>query len=72
MIQKKVIQLMHLMVFLFFYIDPTFFKSRQANVFLKGKKIGIIGILHPKVLENYKINFPVAVVELYIESLLNE
>jgi phenylalanyl-tRNA synthetase beta subunit len=31
-----------------------------------------MGILHPKVLENYKINFPVAIVELYIESLLNE
>jgi phenylalanyl-tRNA synthetase beta subunit len=39
---------------------------------LKGKTVGIFGIVHPKVLKNYDIDFPVSVLELFLEPFLNE
>lgn len=49
--------------------DPTFFPKRQANVFLAGQNVGIFGIVHPEVLENFGISFPVSLLEIDIEAL---
>ena len=42
--------------------DPSFFQGRRADVMLKTKdgelKIGVIGVLHPKVIANYNLAIP--------------
>ena len=44
--------------------DKKYFDKRGANVMLKGKKIGTIGVLHPEVIENFQLKNPVSVLEL--------
>eukprot|EP01089_Gocevia_fonbrunei_P018812 TRINITY_DN6465_c0_g8_i1.p1 TRINITY_DN6465_c0_g8~~TRINITY_DN6465_c0_g8_i1.p1 ORF type:complete len:576 (+),score=127.87 TRINITY_DN6465_c0_g8_i1:43-1770(+) len=50
--------------------DPAFFPGRQADVILCGKKIGIVGILHPDVIVNYELNQVCSVLEITIEPFL--
>lgn len=58
--------------------DPdagTYFPGRAATVLLttpdkKQARIGSFGILHPKVLENFDIQYPSSCVELDLEALL--
>ncbi|CAN6717602.1 unnamed protein product [Malus baccata var. baccata] len=50
--------------------DPEFLPGRQASIIYKGKHIGIFGILHPEVLNNFDIPDPCSYVELNVESLL--
>ncbi|MBI4144156.1 phenylalanine--tRNA ligase subunit beta [Candidatus Woesearchaeota archaeon] len=45
--------------------------GRCGSVFVKNHRIGFFGELHPKVLENFKLDVPVSVAELNI-SLLHE
>ena len=58
--------------------DNSFFPDRQANIYLKGKLVGVIltfmqifGIVHPKVLLNFKIKNPVSIAEIEIETIFN-
>lgn len=44
--------------------DKKYFPKRGADVMLKGKKIGTIGVLHPEVLKNFELKNPVSVLEL--------
>ena len=41
--------------------DKKYFPKRGADVMLKGKKIGTIGVLHPEVLKNFELKNPVSV-----------
>ncbi|XP_057416186.1 phenylalanine--tRNA ligase beta subunit, cytoplasmic [Lotus japonicus] len=50
--------------------EPEFLAGRQARIVYKGKQIGIFGIVHPEVLNNFDIPDPCSFVELNIESLL--
>jgi phenylalanyl-tRNA synthetase beta chain len=50
--------------------DSSFFPGRCADIIYKGNKIGIMGVLHPIVLENFKISHPVSVFEFSIEPFL--
>ncbi|KAF0978333.1 hypothetical protein FDP41_002848 [Naegleria fowleri] len=50
--------------------DESFLEGRQANIYYKGKKIGIFGIIHPLVLKNFKIQLPVSVFEIDLEPFL--
>ncbi|KAK1296444.1 putative phenylalanine--tRNA ligase beta subunit [Acorus calamus] len=50
--------------------EPEFFPSRQANIFLKEKKIGSFGIVHPEVLAKFDIDFPCSFMEIDIEPFL--
>eukprot|EP00361_Fabrea_salina_P004489 CAMPEP_0202434162 /NCGR_PEP_ID=MMETSP1345-20130828/14503_1 /ASSEMBLY_ACC=CAM_ASM_000843 /TAXON_ID=342563 /ORGANISM="Fabrea Fabrea salina" /LENGTH=559 /DNA_ID=CAMNT_0049046757 /DNA_START=5 /DNA_END=1681 /DNA_ORIENTATION=+ len=47
--------------------DEAFFEGRQAQVILKNKPIGVIGIVHPEVLANFEIRYPVSAMELDVE-----
>lgn len=47
--------------------DASFFPGRQAGVYLKDKLIGQFGVVHPKVLENFDIQYPVSALEIDIE-----
>jgi phenylalanyl-tRNA synthetase beta chain len=42
-----------------------------ARILVKGKQIGIIGEIRPEVLENWKLEMPVAAFEIEIENLIN-
>jgi phenylalanyl-tRNA synthetase beta chain len=65
---------------LFFYLgadhslqeveDPRFIPGRTGAVMVGGRRIGIVGELHPEVLERWSIQMPCAAVELELESLL--
>jgi len=50
--------------------DPTFFPGRRADVIVDGKKVGVLGILHPNVLAAYHIPFPCSALEICIEAFL--
>jgi len=54
--------------------DPTFFAGHAASIWLKldgkAQKIGAFGILHPTVLKNFELPFPVSALELNLEVFL--
>ncbi|KAI9812129.1 MAG: phenylalanine--tRNA ligase subunit beta [Pycnora praestabilis] len=54
--------------------DPTFFPGHAAAVHLRlnGKEqvIGVFGILHPTVLDNFELRYPVSTLELNLEVFL--
>ena len=49
--------------------NPTFINGRAVNISLNGKAIGIMGEVHPQVLENFEIDMPVALLEFDVEEL---
>jgi phenylalanyl-tRNA synthetase beta chain len=52
--------------------NPTFISGRTGEIYLKGKKAGVIGELHPEVLENFGLKYPVAIFELNLSVLLSK
>ncbi|KAF2433965.1 beta subunit of phenylalanyl-tRNA synthetase [Tothia fuscella] len=55
--------------------DPTFFHGHSASIHVKldgGKDqiIGEFGVLHPTVLKNYELPFPVSALEINLEDFL--
>lgn len=51
---------------------PSFIDGRVGRIVIEGQPIGVIGELHPQVLENWQIAMPCAVFELDLGLLLNE
>ena len=54
---------------------PTYFPGRGAQIILEldngtKTKVGTFGVLHPKVLANFELNYPATVLELNIEPFL--
>ena len=52
------------------FADPTFFAGRCAEVVALGSPIGMIGVVHPAVLENFELQMPCAALEINIEKFL--
>jgi phenylalanyl-tRNA synthetase beta chain len=52
--------------------DPRFIPGRAAEVRVKGKKVGVLGEVHPQVLENWGIQMPCAAVELSLDLMREE
>ncbi|EAA58974.1 hypothetical protein AN4086.2 [Aspergillus nidulans FGSC A4] len=54
--------------------DPTYFHGHSASIHVriagKDHTIGTFGILHPTVLENYGLKYPVSTLEINIETFL--
>ncbi|KAI5859351.1 phenylalanyl-tRNA synthetase beta chain [Durotheca rogersii] len=54
--------------------EPTFFPGRAAAVHLrlggKAARVGEFGILHPSVLENFELKYPVSTLEINLEVFL--
>merc|ERR1711963_232605 len=50
--------------------DPTFFSGRCAEIVAYGKVVGTLGVLHPETLTKFALNFPVAAMEINIETFL--
>ncbi len=53
-------------------IETYFIDGRSADVLLNGKKIGLIGEIHPKILRNWKIKMPVALLEVNLKKILEK
>ncbi|MFN2311923.1 MAG: phenylalanine--tRNA ligase subunit beta, partial [Spirochaetia bacterium] len=64
---------------LFFYLgleyepsvvdDPRFLAGRVAALLVKGQRVGVLGEIHPQVLENWGVTVPCAVIELDLDLL---
>ncbi len=52
--------------------DPRFIPGRAAEIRVKGRKVGIMGEVHPRVLENWGIQMPCAAVELFLDLMRGE
>ncbi len=44
--------------------------SQGFNVLLNGKKIGLVGVVHPEVLRNFEVTHPCSVIELDTAPLM--
>ena len=49
--------------------EPMYFQKRGAKVNFKGKVIGSMGVLHPEVLGNYHLKYPVSCFEIRMAEL---
>jgi len=47
----------------------SFIKGRTGEIIIKGKEAGIIGEVHPTILENWKLTMPVAAFELDLTKI---
>ncbi|AKB12575.1 MAG: phenylalanine--tRNA ligase [Methanosarcina sp. 795] len=52
--------------------DPAFLEGRRADVYIKGKKIGVFGEFHPEVISNFTLGYAVVGFELDMTDLINE
>ena len=54
--------------------DPPihFIEGRTAGIILKDKEIGKVGEIHPKILRNWKIKMPIALLEINLEEIFRE
>ncbi|XP_028393837.1 phenylalanine--tRNA ligase beta subunit-like [Dendronephthya gigantea] len=50
--------------------DSAFFPGRCAEVLYSGKSIGVMGVLHPTVLNKFDLNNPCAALEIDLEPFL--
>ncbi|KNC52321.1 phenylalanyl-tRNA synthetase, beta subunit [Thecamonas trahens ATCC 50062] len=50
--------------------DAAFFPGFQASIHLNNEVIGSVGIVHPEVLANFGISYPVSYLEMSIEPFL--
>jgi len=53
-------------------MPPWFIDGRTAGIVLNGKTIGYLGEVHPKILQNWRIRMPVALLEIEIDDVLKE
>lgn len=51
-------------------VHPSFLEGRSGRIISGDQPLGLIGELHPEVLERWEVAMPVAVFELEIDSLL--
>jgi phenylalanyl-tRNA synthetase beta chain len=49
---------------------PSFIRGRTAAISVKGRVIGILGEIHPQVLNNFEIENPVAALEIDLQPLI--
>jgi len=50
--------------------DPVMFPGLGADIYLNDKKIGVLGSIHPEVLEHFGIVHPCSLLELNLEPFL--
>jgi len=52
-------------------LNQSFLDGRVGGILIGGKEVGIIGEIHPQVLQNWKLEDPVVALELDMEQLFN-
>jgi len=53
-------------------VHPSFIEGRTAKILVKNREIGVVGEIHPEVLENFKIENPVAAFEVNVQKLTKQ
>jgi phenylalanyl-tRNA synthetase beta chain len=48
---------------------PSFIEGRTAEILVNGKSVGVIGEIHPQVLNNWKMEKPVVAFELRLDAI---
>ncbi|MEM2106142.1 MAG: phenylalanine--tRNA ligase subunit beta [Candidatus Bathyarchaeia archaeon] len=51
---------------------PSFIEGRTATIHVKGKRLGVLGEVHPEVLNNFEIENPTAALEIDLETLIKQ
>ena len=51
--------------------DPRFFQPWGVSIDMNGKKIGSMGVLHPEVLKNFELTYPVTCLEIDFDALFD-
>ncbi|NPA48043.1 MAG: phenylalanine--tRNA ligase subunit beta, partial [Thermococci archaeon] len=51
---------------------PSFIPGRVGKILVNGEAVGVIGEVHPEVLEKWGIEMPVACFELFLRPLYTE
>ncbi|MCX6750102.1 MAG: phenylalanine--tRNA ligase subunit beta [Candidatus Pacearchaeota archaeon] len=51
---------------------PHLIEGRTASIMFEDKEIGILGEVHPKILKNWKIKMPVAILEMDLKEIFKE
>lgn len=51
------------------FSHPSFIEGRCGKIIINGKDVGFIGEVHPKVLENFGLTFPVGALEINLSEL---
>jgi len=49
---------------------PSFLQGRVASIYAKGKRIGVVGEIHPEVLNNFELENPTGAFEVDLEEVL--
>ena len=49
--------------------NPTYLEGRTGDILYKGDSIGILGEIHPEVILNFNLEFPVVALELNLNNL---
>ncbi len=50
---------------------PHFIDGRCSSIFIDSKEIGVLGEIHPRILKNWKIKMPIALLEISLEEVFN-
>ncbi len=50
--------------------NPSYLEGRYGEIYFKGNKAGELGEIHPDVLKNFNLEFPVAALELNLQKFL--
>ncbi|PJE81307.1 phenylalanine--tRNA ligase subunit beta [Candidatus Pacearchaeota archaeon CG10_big_fil_rev_8_21_14_0_10_32_42] len=73
---KQILDYLFLNIGLEFKIEEeenqSFVEGRVGKIIFEGKKIGIIGEIHPKILRNWKIKVPISLFEIDLEKLFEK
>nr|XP_002122110.1 phenylalanine--tRNA ligase beta subunit [Ciona intestinalis] len=48
--------------------DPSYFPGRCAEIYVRGKAVGKLGVLHPEVISNFDLVCPASALEINLES----
>ncbi|MHA1804661.1 MAG: phenylalanine--tRNA ligase subunit beta [Promethearchaeota archaeon] len=52
--------------------NPTYISGRIGKIKVNGEEIGELGEIHPEILLNFKLEFPVVAFEIELEKFLNK
>ncbi len=48
---------------------PSFLQGRAAAIYIKGRKIGVVGEIHPEVLNNFELENPTSAFEIDLQRI---
>lgn len=51
-------------------VHGSFIPGRTASIYYKGKEVGVLGEIHPKIIKNFNISVPVVALELNLSKLI--